>query len=140
MSARSAIADAPITRARIDVPSCNVTMISKTPSMTWLFVTISPSGVMMNPEPTPWMRRIRGSASGLSLLRGMLSSLMNEMFTTVGRSCGINSISEDPIALAYTGRTATGAQANAAIATTTTRKQNIRMLRDIIGAFQQDHA
>src|SRR6185437_15713315 len=62
-SAMSPASSRPTTLAWRVVLSCRVTLISSAPSITWLLVTISPEGSMMNPDPRLCSRRSSGGAA-----------------------------------------------------------------------------
>ena len=59
-NAMSPAVSRPTTVAFNEVLSCRVTVISSAPSITWLLVTTSPDGSMMNPDPRLCIRRSSG--------------------------------------------------------------------------------
>lgn len=54
ISARSFLLSVPTTSASYVFPSFVVTLTDEAPEITWLFVMISPSPVMITPEPVAW--------------------------------------------------------------------------------------
>ncbi len=94
-TARSVAGSRPTTVASNVRPSWNATSIASAPSMTWLLVTITPSGSMTKPEPSE--DSVRGAPPRYSLKRSSgepggnvgrppATFWLVRMFTTAGES------------------------------------------------------